>query len=539
MKRNLSLRIVILLLLIPASLLQGCRLFFVPEIVPPATSEPTESAYVPPDVAPVTTPARPGQFTLRYDPNSSFNPLTTLNRDNILISSLMYESLFVLDGNLDYEPLLCESWETEDNLTFTFRIKPDIAMSDGSMMTADDVAYSLWQAALRGRYTNRLQHMTSVTSDGELTVTVVLGSRNSRFIYLLDIPIIKSGSIENPTPPGSGPYVFSGAGAMRLDRFYRHRDFLDLPITAIYLVECADDELTQLFDDGEISLLWDDPSDAFEIRLNRLFDPRPYDTTTMQFLGFNGRSGVMRNADVRRAIGDAIEREYIVSEIMPTGHAIPAPLPIPRSFRYYDTSWEDTYYSQFEEMALLFARADLEDFDEDSFLEIADGYGGYDEFSFIFIVNSENLHRVQAATRITETLRQAGIDITLRELPWDSYIDALEAGNFDVYYGEIALGADFDLSPLLLPGKLNYGDMASTATYKQFIEDFLVAGPDEVAGAASLLIEEIRKNAPFAPILFKRYMVYSPMGAILGAAPSQSSVFRNLTDWTINLTMLG
>ena len=538
MKRPRIIRNLIPLVLIPAVFLQGCHLFYEPEFVPPETASPTEDEYLPPEILPAPSRPRPGRFTLRYDSNSSLNPITTLNRDNILLASLMYESLFVLDGELNVEPVLCESWESDDFTTFTFNIKPNIAMNDGGWLTADDVMYSIRQATQRGRYVNRLKSIASISTDGGLSVTIMLYDTNSRFPSLLDIPIIKAGSIEDRIPPGTGPYIFTGESNMYMERFVRHRDFFDLPVTTVYLIEFADDELTQAFDDGEISLLWDDPSDSFEIRLNRLFDPRYYETTTMQFIGFNGRSRIIRDPYVRRAIGCAVERDYIVSEIMPPGSAVAAPTPLSRSFQYYDPSWEHSDYDPFEEMALLLEQADFDDYDDDSFLEVWDGYDGYDEVSLLFIVNSENLHRVRAAQRITYTMRRCGLDVTLRELSWDSFISALESGNFDIYYGEIMLGADFDLSPLLLPGNLNYGITAST-TYKPFLDDFLIAKTSyEMAYAAGRLLEEIKRNAPFVPVLYKRYVLYSPMGAITGAYPGQSNIFRNIKEWTINLTLL-
>jgi len=518
--------------------IQGCQLFYEPDTSPPAPVETPPEEFPPPVEPPVSQPTRRGRFTLRYDSKSSLNPITALNRDNILLGSLMYESLFVLDDKMTAEPVLCESWETEDNVTFIFTLLPNIAMSDGTWLTADDVVYTLRQSMQKGRFVNRFGSVASIASDGGLAVTIVLRSPNSRFMNLLDVPIIKSGSIDSQLPPGTGPYVFADPESMQLQRFTRYRDYFDLPVSFVYLIECADDELTQFFDDGHISLLWDDPSDAFEIRLNRLYDPRLYDTTTMQFIGFNGRLSVLRDPDVRRAIGCAVEREFIVSELMPAGHALAAPLPLSPAFSQYNTAWEYSEYEPFEEMALLLKRAGLSDYDDDSFLEIWDGYGGYEKFSIIFIVNSENLHRVRVAQRIADTLRRAGLDIIVRELPWDSYISALENGNFGMYYGEIMLGADFDLSPLLLPGKLNYGGMANT-TYKPFIDDFLYAKTDfEVNYAANRLLEEIKSKSPFIPILYKRHVIYSPMGAVTGVSPSQSNVFRNITEWTINLTML-
>jgi len=524
--------------LIPALFLQGC--FFLPPPSDPVQAEQNntpEDNEPPPEEPRQVKPPVHGKFTLRYDPNSSLNPLTALNRDNILLSSLMYESLFVLDGKFNAEPVLCERWSTSDNVTFSLEIRPNIPMSDGSLLTAEDVAYSLRQAMLRGRYVNRFSTVASVAADGPMTVTVELYAPNNRFTRLLDIPIIKSGQIDYRVPVGSGPYVYAGTEEMRLDSFAGHRDFMRLPISTIYLKECNDSELTSLFDDGELSLITDDPYDAFDIRLNRLHDTRYYDTTTIQFIGFNANSMVLRDSDVRRAIGCAVDRQFIVENIMPR-HTIAAPLALSPGFDLYDVEWEYRNLTPLQEMAILLDRAGLSDFDQDSFLELHDGFGGYSKFSLEFIVNSDNSHKVRAAHTIADALRRNGLNIIVRELPWDRYTNALQIGDFDMYYGETMLGADFNLSPLLLPGPLNYGRTASS-DYRPLIEAFLGARDDEVVQwAAKRLCDEITVRAPFIPILYKRYAVFSPMGAISDASPSQSSIFRNITEWTIDTTLL-
>ena len=524
-------------MLIPAVFLQGC-VFPAPQA--PAQSEPEEPAAIEepsPGSQPEVKPQTPGQFSLRYDPNSSLNPITTLNRDNIILTSLMYESLFVLNGSLNVEPLLCENWHSEDNVVFTFEVKPDVAMSDGSWLTAEDVAYSLKQAMLRGLYVNRFRTIASVAVVGDLTVSVELFAPNSRFIRLLDTPMIKNGSIESNIPPGTGPFVFAGAQEMRLDGFPEHRNYSMLPVSTIYLRACGDSDLTELFDNGKLSLLWDDPFDVFDIRLNRLHDQRYYDTSTLQYIGFNSNHIALRDPDVRRAIGVSIERQYIVDSIM-SGHALAAPLALSPAFHLYDADWERRDLSPLREMAELLVRAGLEDFNDDSFLELSDGFGGYYEFSIDFIVNSENIHKVRAAHEITNTLRRNGLNVTVRELTWDRFTNALRTGDFDMYYGETMLGADFNLSPLLLPGNLNYGKTTSTE-YRPFLDDFLTArADDEIRWAAKRLVDEIMINAPFAPILYKRHAVYTPIGAIFGAEPSQTGVFHSFADWTINLYML-
>jgi peptide/nickel transport system substrate-binding protein len=512
-----------------------------PPVIPdlPTFDEPPLIVDQPPTF---TAPAH-GRFTLRYEPANTLNPIIALNRDNITITSLMYESLFILDENLLPVPVLCADWHTEDNMTFTFEIHPDIIMHDGTMLTADDVSYSLNNARRRGRHANKLHSITSVGSDGELTVTIVIESPNVRFIRLLDIPIIKNGSIEERIPPGTGPYIFPYPETLQLSRFRQHRDYSHMPLNLVYLRVCNDSDLTYLFDEGELSLIWDDPTGAFDIRLNRDHEPRFYNTTSLQYLGFNAHSNVVRLPDVRRAIGNAIERQFIVENIMNmprAGQTVAAHIAISPIFDMYDPSWEHRWQDPLVELAALIQRAGLEDNNHDGFLEMPDGIGGFFDFTLEFIVNIENAHKLAAAERIAESLRQVGFDINLRVLPWGNFMDALENGRFDIYYGETQLGADFDLSPLLMPGErsLNYGRTGNTA-YRPLIQNFLAASTEEemyIAGGQLSLA--IIQSAPFVPILYKRHAIYSPMGVVTGASPSQSGVFNNFRNWAIDLEML-
>jgi len=539
------LRISTILLLTSTLLLSGCWIPYRPNLLSQITPEPPPSIELP-DIntnEPVEVP-RPGRFTLRYETGFTMNPILALNRDNIALTSLLYESMFILTENLSAIPMLCEDWFSDDNVTFVFEIMPEIAMHDGSELTADDVVYSIRQAMnhQRSKFRNKLRSIESVTATGEFTVTITLDSPNARFTRLLDIPIIKSGSIDSRIPPGTGPYIFPHDEAMRLNRFQGYRYFEELPLHTIHLLECTDSDLTRLFDSGELSLLWDDPAGAFDIRLNRPHEPRLYNTTVMQYLGFNTNSFALRNPDVRRAIGCAIDRQHIVENIMNVpraGQTVAAPVAISPVFDMYNMGWE-VRGDLLAEMGALLERAGLQDYFSDSYLAMPDGMGGYRRFTLNFIVNIENSHKLAAVAAIAESLRQFGFDIVVRTLPWSEFIEALENGRFDMYYGETLLGADFNLSPLLLPGEhnLNFGNTGNTA-FRPFIQSFLSAETrEEVNFAGEQLNLTVTQLAPFIPILYKRHAIYSHMGAVTGASPSQSGVFHNFHEWSIDLLML-
>lgn len=534
------------ILLLTAFFVQGCGFLNMPVYNPPPFPELPEFE-PPPLLPPAEQPpshaeATRRHFTLRYEPEATMNPILALNRDNISLTSLLYESLFILDSNLVEVPYLVSEWYSEDNVTFTFHILPDILMHDGELLTATDVAYSIRQARQRGRHVNKLRSITNIESDGELTVTITISAPNARFVRLLDIPIIRSGTIDMRIPPGSGPFIFPNPEAMRLIPFHRHRYHADMPLSTIHLIAITDGEITGLFDEGFLNLLWDDPTGAFDIRLNRMHEPRYFETSSLQFLGFNANSPVLRNPEIRRAIGSSIDRQYIVENIMNiprSGQTVAAPLAISPEFDMYDPDWEPRH-DPLLEMAALFDRAGLIDYNHDGFLERPGYDGGFIAFTLDFIVNVENQHKIAAAEKIARDLRLFGINVNVLTLPWDNFLEALNEGRFDIFYGEVQLGADFDLSPLLLPGEgnINFGGTGTTA-FAPLIQDFLAADTEEemsVAGKA--LVDEIRIHAPFAPILYKRHAIYSPTGVVSGATPSQSGIFHNFQDWTIDLLLI-
>ena len=56
----------------------------------------------------------------------------------------IFASLVVTDDSGQYIPDLAEKWDiSSDQLTYTFHLRDNLKFSDGSPLTADDVAFSL------------------------------------------------------------------------------------------------------------------------------------------------------------------------------------------------------------------------------------------------------------------------------------------------------------------------------------------------------------------------------------------------------------
>ena len=107
----------------------------------------------------------------------------------------------------------------------------------------------------------------------------------------------------------------------------------------------------------------------------------------------------------------------------------------------------------------------------------------------------------------------------------------MEAGNFDLYYGEVRLSADWDLSALLSSGgTLNYGGWSNETT-DRLLASFSRAG-DRTA-AMSALCRHLQEQSPIIPICFKSTSVLTQTGVLENLASTTTEPFYGLEDCTV------
>ncbi len=499
------------------------------ELDPDVTPEATSSESIP------AVSTADNLFTVRYEAAYSFNPITGTSPDNMALVPLMYEGLFVLNEKMEAEPVLCEQYETTDGINYTFTLKSGITSSDKSTLTATDVKYSLNLAMQSGRFAGRLKIIDGITAVDALTLKITLKSANRKLPELLDIPIIKNNTSDQNYPPGSGPYYYLKTGVPRLVLFPDHRDAGKMPVPVIYLTDCSNADLSMAFSSQAVDLFRDDPADTSDINIQSEHEIRYYDTTILQFIGFNAKNDLLAGSELRRAFGFIIDRKDIVSSVY-SSHATASPLVLSPLYRYYSPSWENNAADPLAKVSEIFNALDLKDDDSNGYLEAPNGSGGWTPFTLKFVVNGDNIYKVAAAQLITDALKSAGIDVNLTKLPWDAYKAALESGSFDMYYGDVCLPADFDLSELLAPGgSLDYGHVGHSE-YLSRIESFLAAaGEDEEKDAAKKMCAYIAEFAPILPVLYRQLNVHTNKNVVSNMKPTQSNIFYGLTEWKINL----
>ena len=156
--------------------------------------------------------------------------------------------------------------------------------------------------------------------------------------------------------------------------------------------------------------------------------------------------------------------------------------------------------------------------------------------------------------RFQEDMASIGLTVVVHEMTWDNYIKALEEGEIaisntgeqtvtlDMYYGEVKLRANFDLTELLQPRKesnemtnINFS-RSTDATVVDRIERYLSASNAARPGAYYEFCQYLTKtSASLITIGFEKQQIITRRGVCKGVEPNAGNPLYNFPNWTIDL----
>lgn len=125
--------------------------------------------------------AADGKFSLFYDKGQSMNPLKTSDTNNQLVCALVYENMVEVDGSFSVTPGVVSKYESSDGVNWALTVDTSHMFSDGSAVSAGDVAFSLRTAINSARFENRFSGWITAISSSDGVVNVTLSRANMLF----------------------------------------------------------------------------------------------------------------------------------------------------------------------------------------------------------------------------------------------------------------------------------------------------------------------------------------------------------------------
>lgn len=473
-------------------------------------------------------------FSLNSDQSGTFNPYTDTSVYNHMFMTLVYDNIFDLDAEFNLSSRIIRDYScSEDATSWSFYVDNTVTFQDGTPVTAYDVAYSLLRAARGTEYGARLKNLVGVSALDDELFMVSLYEPNRMFPMLLNVPVIKDGASGDTAPAGTGPYRFSDDHT-RLELWEGHPQAADMPIDVIYLKEYdSPEDIISAFEDSLIDLVQNDPTGMSDLGYGSANEKRYCTTTNMHYIGFNQNSAFFCYPHFRAAVTYMIDREHIVTELM-GGAGVEATLPISPLSPLYNETFASYFGYDMTNAALALQNAGASDQDADGLLEFLMGAVKVD-IDINFIVCGDSAVKVQAARDIADKMRELGLEVTLRELNWNDYQTALQEGDYDMYYAEVKLSADFNISELVTEdGSLNYGEILDPG-YDTYIGDYLAATDTDRQMYCELMCQYFTQTAPIVPICFEKTEMLTHRGVVSGASPTQYDLFHDFASWTIEI----
>jgi peptide/nickel transport system substrate-binding protein len=358
------------------------------------------------------------------------------------INAHMFEALVFRRQNgdaMELFPLLAESWEVVDDVTWEFKIREGVKFHNGADLDAEAVAFTLTSimdeefATPLKTWTNDIESVEVVDSHTVRITTLypTRGLLNS----LAQVPIVEPGAVEEMgaeftlRPVGTGPYQlvsYTPNSTVVVERF---ADYWGEPAQASRITfRIMPENATRLaaLEAGEVQVAENLPPDKLQsIEATPGLQVASSPTLRVDKLILNFNNEWVQNKEFRQALSMAIDRESIVQNIL-AGTTIPANSVSPPGTIGYDESLPVYPYDLEEAQRLL----------EES------GYDG----SPIKVGGPIGRYSMdkQVSEAIAGMFSRLGINVDFEALAWSEFIAKANEGYYDVYFIGIT---DFTLNP--------------------------------------------------------------------------------------------
>ena len=437
-----------------------------------------------------TVPARHYISMIFYE-DMDINPLTTTNSENHELLKLVYSPLVRLNGKLEANYVLAERVENKGTQV-TVVLKKDLKFSDGTAVTAGDVASSFYTVrnTPTSPYYKRLSNVKTYAVVDERTLSITLKEPDADFVNCLDIPIKQKNG-----DGGCGPYQFSVSGGERV-LVPNANYFVQPGIAMIYLKKPANEkERKNLFSVGLLDVYFATAESDLVFSGGKNYQVQTYAGDNLLYLGVNCREGPLADAKLRGFLNDLISREKLVKNVL-LDQAEATAYPFQPAWYKAEGLEQEKNWADALEKKQAAAKLKL-NLTEDKLL---DKEGNQLTFPLLVAEGSE-VHR-DVAQAVAESLALSGVKIQIEAVPRADYNARLQAGEYTLYLGEIKTGRTLNTTLFAAGSAVNYSGV-------QF-EKLEAAAAGYRAGEKSLtdFAKVFDRYTPILPLAYRRGVLF-------------------------------
>jgi peptide/nickel transport system substrate-binding protein len=264
---------------------------------------------------------------------ASLDPRIGTDAQSEHIDELLFDGLVARDASFHFTPAVAESWEQPDPLTLIFHLRKGVRFHDGRPLTARDVAWTVNSIRSGAVISPKSAAYASVeTVEARDARTVVFHLKHPDNFLLTNLStgafgIVPEGSGRDfwRHPVGTGPFRFVSQ-QIDQDVVVERNPLSWSAVPKIERVRFAvvPDAITESLEmqkgsaDVAVNSLPMDSLAVLAAQPNLVVEDAP--GTQVQYLGFNLRDPLLKDARVRQAIACAIDRKLIVRALL-RGHA--------------------------------------------------------------------------------------------------------------------------------------------------------------------------------------------------------------------------
>jgi peptide/nickel transport system substrate-binding protein len=299
----------------------------------------------------------------RLEEGDTLDPIATHANSSIWYFMSIYDQLLrVAPDGISLIPSLAESWEiTEDGLTYTFQLRPNILFSDGTPMTSDDVLFSWvraandpaqgWTFLLTALQRDAEGQVQGITAPDDSTIVVELAKPWSPFlsdVAMFNLSVISRAFAEGNEERlatecmGTGPFSLGEWRKGEALTLVKNPNYWEegLPLldgVDVLIVPDDNARILQL-QGGELDGMMDVPfSRVADLQLDPNLKVYQFPSTKTRYVALNVREAPLNDVHARRALQYATDRQTLV-EVVLFGIGLPATSFMPKGALF----WNDT-----------------------------------------------------------------------------------------------------------------------------------------------------------------------------------------------------